>query len=195
MMTSDLQGSAGLSSAPVPPLESAVDTLRRCAQNGTVPPLERTVALLAGDFWAQPDSSRRGGHGDVRDGIRRVRDAFLDAVVVFGNHDRVGDNPSDLVAFGRERGIHLASDRLVDVHGVTIAGVDGVVGDPTRRPFRRPLAEFVAAVERAVRQRPNIVLLHQGPACGTERRPAVPEIDAACQKFLGGGMVVFGHDY
>jgi len=194
MMTADLQGSAGTDADPVLPLEALVPALDNHARNGEIPALDRTVAVLAGDFWARLDASKRGGEGDIRGAVRAVREAFLGVALIAGNHDWFGDHPSDLTAFGREHEIALASDRLVDVHGVRIAGVDGVVGDPARRSFRRPLAKFVAAVDQAARHRPDIVLLHQGPARGTDRRPEVPEIRAACLKFHG-GLVVFGHTY
>lgn len=194
LITSDLQGSGGPEATPVLPLEALVPLLGELAEAGLIPTLDRTVAVLAGDFWARLDSSKRGGMGDVRDAIRRVRDACLAMTVVLGNHDRVGDEPADLTAFGREKGIALAEGRKRDLHGITVHGVDGVIGDPLRRPFRRTHAEFLTAVRHAVRARPNIVLLHQGPARGTERRPEVTELRQACLAFQG-GLVVYGHDY
>lgn len=193
MMTSDLQGSGGTAASPRLPLLDAIDLLQRLSSDGSIPPLAEMLALLAGDFWAHLDSRKRGGHGDVRPLWLAVRDAFRAVAGVPGNHDLIGDGIGRIKQFQREHRVYFLDAQVAHVRGLKIDGVSGVIG-PLHRPFRRAEEDFLRGLDEVIAEAPNVVVLHQGPLRGTEKRPEVPGIRARCAR-LRGGLVVFRHDH
>ena len=146
--------------------EVLAEELRALSDFGDLPPVNALGVLLAGDLYSRPSLDRRGGSGDVR----QVWNAFAEVgfrwiTGVAGNHDVFGEKPSvpDFHAFLREPGIHFLDGSSVELDGLRIAGVSGVVGNP-RRNFRRAENDYVETVYSLAEHAPDILVLHDGPA-------------------------------
>jgi len=197
-VTSDLQGWAD---GPFGPCllghAVAAELLDHCQACGIDP--RRVGVVLAGDLFALEDLTRRGGVGDVRDVWRAFARHFGFVAGVAGNHDAFGDHPDELVAFAQEPGIHLLDDGtngLViagESHGLRLAGVSGIVGNP-HRPWRKTQERMQQAVARALHLDADVLVLHQNPAL-----PDVKRSDHAWLTELlrerARGLVVFGHSW
>ena len=121
----------------------------------------KVAALLAGDFYTYPDLHGRGGTGDVTE----VWDAFADAyqwvVGVAGNHDTFGDRESYLPKM-HSPDVHLLDADRVEMAGLSIAGISGIIGNP-RKNFRRDHYDFVETLDLILQQPTDIALMHTGP--------------------------------
>ncbi len=158
VITSDLQGRTEddrLVGISVP------GWLADLAARGLVPPPSRCGAVLCGDLWAKPGSTRRGGAGDVRPVWRAFHAAFRWVVGVAGNHDEFGTR-RELAAFRRAEGRGYVDGTACERDGLRVAGVGGLVGDPGK-PGRRTASEFEAALDHVLHARPDLLLMHHGP--------------------------------
>lgn len=138
------------------------DTLLGLCENGTLPTADSVGILLCGDLFSSPDE--RGRAGDVREVITTFSSKFKKVVCVLGNHDRVGDpsSPKDLLAFRRTHGIHILDGEILDVEGVRVAGISGIIGKEGRM-FRRSEEAFCSLVRKLAAASPQILLMHDGP--------------------------------
>ncbi len=148
--------------------EVLADELRTMSRIGKLPVVDSLGVVLAGDLWARPlESLKRGGSGDVRGVWKAFSNAgFRWTVGVAGNHDVIGEKgPSlpDMHAFLREPGIHFLDGNSVELDGMVVAGVSGVIGNP-RRNFRRAESDYVETACRLVEQSCDMLILHEGPA-------------------------------
>lgn len=197
-VTSDLQGwSTGPAGQRLLGFAVADELRDHCAAVGIAP--ERVGVLLAGDLFALEDLTRRGGVGDVRDVWRAFAASSGFVAGVAGNHDAFGDGAGELLAFAQEPRIHLLDDGTsglclgAESHGLRLAGVSGIVGNPAR-PWRKTQEQLQAAVGKALLLEPDVLVLHQNPAL-----PDVKRSDHAWLTELlharGQGLVVFGHSW
>lgn len=159
----------------------------------------RVGVVLGGDLFAHADLTRLGGNGDVREVWRAFAAEFAYVAGVAGNHDSFGASPRDLASFACEDRIHLLDPSTpglrgsVATHGMRIAGVSGVVGDPAR-PWRKSEEEFRAALSLMLEESPDLLVLHQNPSLTSTARPgsiALRELLASSRPTL----VAFGHSY
>jgi 3',5'-cyclic-AMP phosphodiesterase len=141
--------------------EELADTYAKLAGEDLVPLPSSTGVILAGDFYSAPDASKRGGLGDVRSVWRAFADRFRWVAGVAGNHDQFG-TPREEARFSDYPGIHLLDGQLATADEIAIGGVGGVIG-PLSKPRRRDEDDFTYIVEQVVRQRPTILVLHEGP--------------------------------
>ena len=121
--------------------------------------LNRVGVLLCGDLYARTD--RRGGLGDVRHVWREFNQYFRFVVGVAGNHDDFG-TPEERAAFTKEDGIHLLHYNALEIDGLRIGGISGIIGRPTK-PNRNLAADHLKELVYLLQQRPDLVLLHEGP--------------------------------
>ena len=156
---------------------------------------ERVGVLLAGDLCARPELDRRGASGDVREVWRAFADQAAWVAGVAGNHDRFGQGwpLEDLRAFGEESGINVLDGDVVELSGVRVAGLSGVVGNP-RRPFRRTRERFEAEVARLAGKTPDVVVLHEGPDVAGSDLRGNAGVRAALEREHP-TLVVCGHAY
>lgn len=121
----------------------------------------RTAALLAGDFYTYPDLHGRGGTGDVT----KVWDAFARSykwvVGVAGNHDTFGDQPSHFPKMHSDH-VHLLNANRIDMAGLSVAGISGVIGNP-RKNFRRAHFDFIETLDSILAEPTDITVMHIGP--------------------------------
>ncbi|MCC7193329.1 MAG: metallophosphoesterase [Phycisphaeraceae bacterium] len=133
-------------------------------ERGELPSKDKTAVIVAGDLFARPDMDRRGGSGDVRPAWLALAGACRWIVGVAGNHDVFGPRPSipDFQAFLRTPGVHFLDDVMVEIDGLKIAGLSGIVGNP-RKPFRREEQAFADALGYLALAGPDLLIAHDGP--------------------------------
>jgi 3',5'-cyclic-AMP phosphodiesterase len=170
LVTSDLQGI-------VQPAWNARDSANRLlgevladeyvalAAQGIVPSPSQTGVILAGDLYAAPTGDKRGASGDVRSVWQAFSDQFHWVLGVEGNHDRFGTK-AERKALCDRRNLHLIDYGTVKKEGMRFGGVSGIMGDPAK-PGRRDDQEFLTALKLVLEARPQVLVLHQGPAGDT----------------------------
>ena len=159
------------------------------ARRAVVPPTDRIGVFLAGDLYVRPDLGRRGGQGDVRPVWQAFARHFRWVVGVAGNHDAFGSE-EEFWRFHEQPGIHFLDGDVVEVDGLRVAGVSGVIGE-WDWPRRRPEASFVRDLDRVLARDPAVLLLHQGPEGEEAELKGHPAIGAALKG--RGPLVVCGH--
>jgi 3',5'-cyclic-AMP phosphodiesterase len=141
--------------------EVLAEDLRGLAEAALIPPRDQIGVLLAGDLYSAPAGDKRGATGDVRP----VWSAFVREVRwvagVAGNHDLFGSD-RERERFAARAGAHLLDGSVVDLDGLRVGGVSGIVG-PTHKPGRRDAETFLGLIERVLAQVPDILILHEGP--------------------------------
>ena len=163
---------------------AVVDALEGLAAEGSIPSLADTGAVLAGDLYSVPAADRRGGFGDVRPVWAAFASSFRWVAGVAGNHDDVS----------RVRGIsgaHLLDVDCVELDGLRLAGVGLIAGNPAK-PGRRSEEDQLARIERVCEERPDLLLLHEGPSGGSNQG-GNERISAQLAK-RPPGLVVCGHE-
>jgi predicted phosphodiesterase len=130
-----------------------------------IPSLASTGVVLAGDLDVRENLDCRGGSGDVLAVWKAFERRCRWAVGVAGNHDSFGSKPRRGIDPGdlrRQPNIHFLDGSMVELDGLKIAGLSGIVGNP-RRPFRRRESDYVDAVSKLRQSRPDILIWHDGP--------------------------------
>jgi hypothetical protein len=138
---------------------AVADYLGVWSESGLLPPADRVGALLTGDLYSAPEADRRGASGRVLDVWLAFAAAGCPMVFgVAGNHDEV--TAPQVNELGADVAL-LDGDRRT-YGGITVAGVSGVVGDPSRA-LRRTEKDFLGLIERVITPVPDALLLHEGP--------------------------------
>ena len=197
IVTADLQGYGTDSRSHSRLLGEAVaGKAAELAADGRIGPSENVGVLLAGDYWADPDLTSRGGVGDVREVWSAFGGRFRWVCGVAGNHDQFtaapGNAPFALAAkrqFAQETGFHALDDDFIQLGALRIAGVGGVIGNPAK-PFRRSRERFAEALTRLIRLQPDLLVCHEG--FNSHGLDEDPEVEASLMgaKDL---VVVHGH--
>lgn len=179
LATSDLQG-------VVAPWEYGGETcllgeylpeaLSNLASEGKFPNPASLGAVLAGDLYSAPGGDERGATGDVRSVWAAFASSFSWVVGVAGNHDLFGSD-REMRRFAAEPKVHLLDGAAVLVGQTRIGGVGYIIGDPAR-PGRRRHDDYMALVELVLEQRPEVLVLHNGPP-GDRTQRGVAEIREA----------------
>ncbi|MVN85880.1 metallophosphoesterase [Deinococcus sp. HMF7620] len=164
VLTSDLQGVvrdwAGTSQLLGIALLNELQTL---TAHGLLSPLARTGAVLAGDFYSGPGADQRGASGDVWPVWSAFASACAWVAGVQGNHDQYSRDIDDLP------NAWLLDVEEIALGGLRIAGIGGVVGDPTKTA-RRSEEDYLAAAELVLAHSPDLLILHQAPQGGAGQR-------------------------
>jgi len=111
--------------------------------------------LLAGDLYTVPALDRRGGSGDVTAVWKAFGDEFAWVVGVPGNHDTFGADPNAPPRFSRH--LHFLDNGRVNIDGLKIAGLGGIIGNP-RRPRRRSEEQYAECLEALLTKKNAITL-------------------------------------
>ena len=172
------------------------DELELLSEVGEIPPLERVGVVLAGDLFARTGLDRRGGMGDVRDVWLALAAQCRWVTGVAGNHDVFGLKPSlpDFRAFCGSPGVHFLDGKTLELDGLRIAGLSGVIGRSTR-PWRRDEDGFLGSVAALLQGAPDLLVMHDGPdvpELGLRGIPAVRELLETHRREL---LLVRGHAY
>ena len=185
---SDLQGMTRGRGGPAELLGVEVAAvLEELAFDGVLPPAARTGVILAGDLYSVPDANKRGGFGSVADVWRAFAERFAWVAGVAGNHDDVAG-----VAELGER-VHLLDGDVVEVDGLRIGGVGGIIGSKPK-PGRRTEDAQLALIEQAIDASLDVLVLHEGPDGADEHQRGNSAIRSLIE--AGGvGLTVCGHDH
>jgi hypothetical protein len=151
--------------------------LRRLCDRGDLPAANRLGVVLAGDFWAEPGCTRRGGMGKVGPVWSAFGGTSRWVVGVLGNHDQYEhERPSgEQSSTPSACRVALLDGDTVEMDGLRLGGVGGILGDSSR-PRRKSESRFVELLEGVLRQQPDIVILHEPPEVpegGCLGKPAV----------------------
>ena len=166
--------------------EVVADELCSLQRRRLLPSLESLGVILAGDLYAR--ERRRGGIGDVTHVWRAFKKNRWVAGVR-GNHDllAISQDETTIPLYDLDSG-------SVEVDGFRISGVGGVAGNPSM-PNRRPLEEFLKAVESVLSDSPDLLVLHQGPPPESgQSRKGLKELRDLFQQVDHELLVVFGHE-
>lgn len=134
---------------------AVADALEELAHDRVIPPLARTGVILAGDLYSVPEANERGGYGDVTDVWAAFASRFAWVAGVAGNHDDVSHVPE----IGET--VHLLDGDVVEVDGLRIGGVGGIIGN-TKKPGRRAEEDFLALLDRAIDDGADVIVTHEG---------------------------------
>lgn len=198
-LTSDLQGREIDETRNRLAGEFVAEELAALAEAGRAPAPSKTGVVLAGDLFCPTNPAKLGGYGDVRAVWQAFANRFAWVVGVLGNHDILGGKIAERRSFAQqanirildtEMGPHGGSDTL---GGLRIAGVGGAIGAPgDKRLNRRSEANFLAAVEYQLQQRPDLLVTHQHPFLSSTRRPGSRGYSELLEQH--DGVVAFGHN-
>jgi Icc-related predicted phosphoesterase len=138
--------------------EVAAEHLRRLCDRGDLPAADRLGVVLAGDFWAEPGSRRRGGLGKVGPVWSAFDGTSRWVAGVLGNHDQY-DGPR---REGEPGQVVLLDGDIVALDGCRLGGVGGIIGDPGK-PRRKSERRYLELLESVLREQPDVVVLHESP--------------------------------
>ena len=195
IVMSDLQGREPGLNKPVETRrllgEVVAEEIQLLSELGEIPSARTIGLLLAGDLFVTQDLSKRGGNGDVRHVWQCFRDRFKWVSGIAGNHDLFGKSvpPSD--NFLSEPHIHYLDSFVVDLDGLRIGGISGIIGKP-RKPFRKNEQNFLEAIASVADQNPDIIILHEGPSGMTPDRGGNNAVRDLLER-LHPMLVVCGH--
>lgn len=121
--------------------------------------LERTGVLLCGDLYT--DLKKRGASGNSLSVWQAFQQPFGWVVGVDGNHDLLSSEDYSWLQ-DQPNLHHLGIVKWVDIHGLKIAGLGGIIGR-TDRPNRLTEIDYTKALKYILAQQPDLLLLHQSP--------------------------------
>ncbi|NTX37757.1 metallophosphoesterase [Myxococcus sp. CA051A] len=193
LVLSDLQGVAphALQDGAVALLgEVLADELAILGELGTLPQPGTVGVVLAGDLYSEANANVRGASGDVRAVWQAFAEHFRWVVGVAGNHDTFG-GAREQVRFQQRPGIHLLDGEVVDLEGLRVGGVGGIIGNPDKAG-RRGETDFLRQLDATLRETPDVLVLHQGPDVEGTRLRGSPVIRESVQR-RANLLVVCGH--
>ena len=173
--------------------EVVAEELSLLCEMGELPPSKTIGVVLAGDLFVVPELDKRGGKGDVRGVWQLFRDKFRWVAGTGGNHDRFGSDGGDVKACLSGPGIYYLDAEIVEVDGLAIGGVAGVIGNPSK-PFRREEARFLDAIDKVAARRPDLLILHEGPSGHTTERPGNAAVRDQLER-APPTLVICGHNH
>lgn len=189
--TADLQGfdpdDSPESENPTQLGHIVVRNLQSLEEQKRIPSIETLGIVLAGDLYARP--GKRGGLGNVSE----IWQAFSGGrwlAGVLGNHDAMEGDEGESSSLR-----HVLDGAVMEKDGLRIGGMSGVAGDPSR-PNRRSAADFLASLDTVLAERPDLLILHQGPTPVSGRsQKGLPEVRDRLQQVDHELLVIFGHEH
>lgn len=156
----DLQGRERTPAGPGRLLGLPVcEHLLTLAEDGRLPRPARLGVVIAGDLYAVPDLSRRGGCGDVTAVWLAFARHFRWVAGVLGNHDTF-EPPAVTPLPGN---LHLLDGGMANLKELRGGGVGGIIGDPAK-VNRKAEATYRRQLEDVLLEQPDLVVTHEGPS-------------------------------
>ncbi|MEZ5304812.1 MAG: metallophosphoesterase [Verrucomicrobiales bacterium] len=161
---------------------------------GLLPPADRIGVLLTGDLFAIPTLMKRGGTGDV-DGIwLEFAKHFRWVAGVAGNHDLFEGRGAFCGALMQHQNIHPLDGTSVELDGLRVGGVSGVLGTRrTGKPWRHSADELSEKLLAALSSSPDLLLLHEGPISASQHSGGNSQINEHLGIVSRPPLVAFGH--
>jgi Icc protein len=150
-----------------------------------IPALEHLGVILAGDYFSSPGANKRGATGDVTSVWAAFSRIAQWVVGVQGNHDLVGRS------LERPPNCHLLDGRTVKLGGGRFGGV-GLVGGQPGKTGRRDPEDQLRLLRQVLREKPDLLILHEGPPGADRAQPGNAQIGAALPRSFEGTLVC-GH--
>jgi Icc protein len=196
VVTADLQGRETFEDSGGGPLRLLGEVLPQRLVDEVLPELglddpQQVAALLAGDFYTVPALDKRGGTGDVSGVWNAFRQWFAWVAGVAGNHDLFGDQKK--VQPDRFDRMHFLEGDIAEVDGLRIAGLGGIIGNPSR-PQRRTEEDYFRTLSSLLRGQPDILLMHDGPDGSENAQPGNSMMRNLLQEEPP-GLVIRGHSH
>ncbi|MDP4198244.1 MAG: hypothetical protein Q8922_04995 [Bacteroidota bacterium] len=119
---------------------------------------QKTLAVLAGDFYTELNLGGRGGFGYADEVWQAFASAFGHVVGVAGNHDDFR-----LTLRDGYPNLHLLHDEDRRSCGLKIDGIGGIIGHSTKLPMRHSEAAFTAMFHRQFGAQLDILVMHDNP--------------------------------
>lgn len=195
LVTADLQGRERFQEANGGPPRLLGEALPERLCSDLLPELNlipcRMGVILAGDFYTVPNLDKRGGSGDVLPVWQAFAKRFRWAVGVAGNHDTFGDRdePTRNVANNAQY-LDCSSANL---DGLEIAGIGGIIGYPNKL-HRKTEEDYLTHAELLLEQRPDVLVMHDGPDSPKRRLRGSSNIRQTIERFPK-TLVVRGHSH
>jgi Icc-related predicted phosphoesterase len=168
--TADLQGRETFDGKYAGPPRLLGEVLPSILANEVYPlfdqPFERTAALLAGDFYTVPNLDKRGGSGDVTSVWNAFGERFDWVAGVAGNHDTFGSERDDIPQFPSF--MHYLDNHRVELDGMKIAGLGGIVGNP-KRLQRKTEEQYLEQLADVIGEPTDVLIMHDGPNAPEQR--------------------------
>jgi hypothetical protein len=163
-------------------------------ERGDLPAADRLGVVLAGDFWAEPGCTRRGGLGKVGPVWSAFGGTARWVAGVLGNHDQYDyQRPAQEGRIPSACRVALLDGDVVEPDGLRLGGVGGVIGNPSK-PRRKSERRFVELLEGVLGRQPDLVILHEPPEViesGCRGKPVVRD----CLLRHRPTLLVCGHCY
>lgn len=191
--TADLQGRERLPLTPQCPPRLLGEVLPEILCEEILPMLdvapERTGVILAGDFYTVPALDKRGGSGDVIDVWKAFGRKFRWSAGIAGNHDRFGDHLHPQVRMAAN--LHYLEGRTAELDGLKVAGLGGMVGNPSKS-HRRTILEYVERLADLLDTSVDLLVMHDGPAGSAPGQLGYPDLNESLE-LLPPTLIVRGH--
>ncbi len=113
--------------------------------------VSQTLVLIAGDLCGV---LKRGASCNVRPVWDAFAHYFPHVVGITGNHDLLDEPPA---------GTWLLDGEVLELRGLKIGGISGVVGRKDRNPRNRDARTYRRVLKEVLSQRPHMLLLHPCP--------------------------------
>lgn len=183
LATADLQGRETQASNRLLG-ELVADEIKILQEFGDLPIFD--ICALCGDFYDYPDLRKLGGTGDVTSAVNALSETASQTFLVLGNHDEINDQELDPT-------ITVLDGNSVQSESITIGGVSGIIGNPSRNN-RKTEENFISAIKKCSNSKTDILLLHQGPKGPTEAELGFSGLNEHLlkQRDL---LVMFGHSH
>ena len=196
LITADLQGREVPNASGEQRLlgQRLAEELVALAECGEIPDLESIGVILAGDLYTVPQLDKMGGTGDVRPVWREFARMCAWVAGVAGNHDLFSGKASNPMSedFLDEKGIYFLDESVVELNGLRISGLSGIIGRPTKL-WRRSEEQYIAALQRLLEWEPDILVLHDGPDVSERRLRGTIVIREALESSTRTPLLVRGH--
>lgn len=176
VVTGDLQGRQweGLAEGRARLIgEVLPEALRPVLEAHGLPACSAAGAVVAGDMFTTPTSTKRGGTGDVLPVWEAFGAAFAWVIGVMGNHDLLGTDTEPPGWMRRSPRVRCIVQGSEDRGGVVFGGLSGIIGNP-RKPNGHAEEEYVGKLLDLLALGPEVLVMHDGPdAPGTDLRGKV----------------------
>ncbi len=191
--TADLQGRERFGNSNMRPPRLLGEVLPQMLTGEILPELRlppgEIGVLLAGDFYTVPALDKRGGSGDVTSVWWAFEEQFDWTVGVAGNHDTFGPEGKTAPRFSAP--LHYLDGDRVNLHGLKIAGLGGIIGNP-KRVQRRTEEGYLQTLEGLLEHRTDILITHDGPDAPSTGCRGSSMVRQLIER-LGPSLVVRGH--
>lgn len=160
---------------------------------GLLPATNRLGVVIVGDMYAEPCLLKRGGSGDVEDIWYEFADHFRWVAGVAGNHDLYEGKDQFPKRFKSQSNIHALDFETVELDGLKIGGVSGIMGNP-KKIWRYTDEDFRKKLPRLLSSPLDCLVLHQGPRGKDSKMRGSTLINETLQQSPNKpSIVTFGH--